>query len=143
MGTRADFYVGTGKEAEWIGSISYDGDPDGSPSRAVRARTEGQYRKRVEELMTERDNISTRPSEGWPWPWKDSHTTDYAYTWSGGHPRLTGGRRWETLAEWKARNKKGRELPPEERVEFPDMSARRMGTSGILAKSGITFLGYP
>jgi hypothetical protein len=24
MGTRGDFYVGRGKDAEWIGSIAYD-----------------------------------------------------------------------------------------------------------------------
>lgn len=29
MSTRADFYVGRGAEAEWIGSISWDGYPDG------------------------------------------------------------------------------------------------------------------
>lgn len=28
MGTRADFYVGTGANAEWLGSIAYDGHPD-------------------------------------------------------------------------------------------------------------------
>ena len=27
MGTRADFYVGRGDAAEWIGSIAYDGYP--------------------------------------------------------------------------------------------------------------------
>lgn len=29
MGTRADFYVGRGKDAEWIGSVAFDGYPDG------------------------------------------------------------------------------------------------------------------
>jgi len=25
MGTRADFYVGMGKDAEWLGSVAWDG----------------------------------------------------------------------------------------------------------------------
>lgn len=27
MGTRADFYVGRGEQAEWLGSIAWDGNP--------------------------------------------------------------------------------------------------------------------
>ena len=26
MGTRADFYVGVGKKAEWLGNVAWDGD---------------------------------------------------------------------------------------------------------------------
>jgi hypothetical protein len=29
MGTRADFYVGRGETAEYLGSIAWDGYPDG------------------------------------------------------------------------------------------------------------------
>jgi hypothetical protein len=29
MGTRADFYVGRGGQAEWLGSIAWDGYPSG------------------------------------------------------------------------------------------------------------------
>lgn len=29
MGTRADFYVGRGESAEWLGSIAWDGYPSG------------------------------------------------------------------------------------------------------------------
>ncbi len=28
MGTRADFYVGLGEQAEWLGSVAWDGNPD-------------------------------------------------------------------------------------------------------------------
>jgi hypothetical protein len=30
MGTRADFYVGRGETAEWLGSIAWDGNPGGA-----------------------------------------------------------------------------------------------------------------
>ena len=29
MGTRADFYIGKGTDAEWLGSIAWNGYPDG------------------------------------------------------------------------------------------------------------------
>jgi hypothetical protein len=29
MGTRADFYIGRGTEAEWLGSVAWDGYPGG------------------------------------------------------------------------------------------------------------------
>lgn len=32
MGTRADFYIGRGENAEWLGSIAWDGDPWPTPS---------------------------------------------------------------------------------------------------------------
>lgn len=38
MGTRADFYVGRGTEAEWIGSIALDGYPDGIPDDGLVVR---------------------------------------------------------------------------------------------------------
>lgn len=46
MGTRADFYVGRGPEAEYLGSIAWDGHPEGMPSELLRSsaepeRTEG------------------------------------------------------------------------------------------------------
>ena len=29
MGTRADLYIGRGTDAEWIGSVAWDGYPSG------------------------------------------------------------------------------------------------------------------
>ena len=37
MGTRADFYIGRGATAEWIGSIAWDGYPDGIPAPILEA----------------------------------------------------------------------------------------------------------
>lgn len=81
MGTRADFYKGRGEEAEWLGSIAWDGYPEGVPSNVVKAATEKEFDEAVNELKKRKD--WTSPEEGWPWPWNDSHTTDYAYAWDG------------------------------------------------------------
>lgn len=92
MGTRADFYVGIGKDAEWIGSIAYDGyrveemtleqsykDLDSMECWAIKSATsEAEFRRAVAKLI-EMNNDGTKPEQGWPWPWANSETTDYAY----------------------------------------------------------------
>lgn len=108
MGTRADFYVGRGTTAEWLGSIAWDGNPDsitphteeqapawrGGPMRPklgewphgahlFDATTEADYRTRVARFFQHRDDV-TLPEHGWPWPWDDSSTTDYAYAFDSG-----------------------------------------------------------
>ena len=40
MGTRADFYVGKGKDSEWLGSIAWDWYPDGIPDNILDAESE-------------------------------------------------------------------------------------------------------
>ena len=68
MGTRADFYVGRGAQAEWLGSTAYDGYPDSFEEIGASA-TEKKYRERVAEMLAE-DESATLPAEGWPWPWE-------------------------------------------------------------------------
>lgn len=84
MGTRADFYVGRGESAEWLGSIAFDGYPDGIASSVLNAITEAGYRNAVSDLLAVERRHATLPDEGWPWPWETSDTTDYAYAFDGG-----------------------------------------------------------
>ena len=94
MGTRADFYVGIGKESEWIGSIAWDGYPDGTPDShgIFKAKTELEFREFVLAMIKKEEG--TTPDMGWPWPWEDSLTTDYAYAWNGKDVRASCGREW-------------------------------------------------
>lgn len=88
MGTRADFYAGRGPEAEWLGSIAWDGYPKGvfhasglpQPSTVTDMTT---WRADVSEFLDGRDD-GTTPDRGWPWPWDDSGTTDYSYAFDDG-----------------------------------------------------------
>jgi hypothetical protein len=81
MGTRADFYVGRGEMAEWIGSVAWDGHPSGFDTPGFFAPcTESEWRAKVQKELADRDD-GTTPDQGWPWPWSDSQTTDYAYAW--------------------------------------------------------------
>jgi hypothetical protein len=78
MGTRADFYVGKGRDAEWLGSIGWDGYPDGVADEVLKATDEVAFRAAVAEFLATRSD-ATMPAQGWPWPWNDSGTTDYSY----------------------------------------------------------------
>jgi hypothetical protein len=151
MGTRADFYVGRGKTAEWVGSVTWDGYPagiaaDNTPSgRLIFVATdEPAYRSAVSEFLGQReDNGSTvtRPDEPWPWPWLDSNTSDYAYAYDGA-VFATGRGGW-----WKVDPAAPEFGEPDEgefvRVELPDMSARQGDLAQTMAKSGLIVLEVP
>lgn len=110
MGTRADFYVGTGPDAEWLGSLAFDGyridkmkekhaddTPDNAECWAIKTATAEQaYRDAVANLLKLNDDATT-PDQGWPWPWENSHTTDYAYAFVDGACKTFP---WGKGAEW-------------------------------------------
>lgn len=84
MGTRADFYIGRGQNAEWLGSVAYDGyEWNDETSVLMRSRTVEEFREAVAAIKLNRADF-TDPCEGWPWPWDDSNTTDYAYVFDDG-----------------------------------------------------------
>jgi hypothetical protein len=122
MGTRADFYVGRGRDAEWLGSIAWDGYPDAMTGNLLQATTPGMFRTEVAAFLAERDDATT-PEMGWPWPWEDSNLTDYAYAFDDGKVWATGGPGWFDPLDMEPENE-GRT------VEFPDMSARKAVTMG-------------
>ena len=124
MGTRADFYVGRGKSAEWLGSIAWDGYPDGIPESVKGAESEASYRDAVRAMLDGRED-ATVPAMGWPWPWDDSGTTDYTYAFDGGtvHASCFGSPWWAAVEE-APEDVEG--LP----ADHPDMSARKATTLG-------------
>lgn len=138
MGTRADFYIGRGEDAEWLGSIAWDGYPKGTPAPLLVAKNEKEFREAVATIASTEDDF-TSPEDGWPWPWEDSNITDYAYTFDGGEVYYTVDyrpNRW-----WKHSGGK----PPEEDDSslkdlpiaiFPNMKSRQNIAKGS-QKSGI------
>jgi hypothetical protein len=133
MGTRADFYVGVGSEAEWLGSIAWDGDPEGIPPSIKRARGDADYRAAVERFLGARDD-ATKPADGWPWPWDDSALTDYAYAFT-----TDGVAASRFGTQWFDPDKPQPELEnaPKTAV-FPNMAARKRVTFG--KRSGAIFI---
>lgn len=145
MGTRADFYVGTGKEAQWLGSLAFDGYRinDMTEQDAVlkddyracydikTATNEKAFREAVT-LLLHVNGDATVPEQGWPWPWDDSQTTDYAYCFDGTKTRTYSfGREITGL-------KDGDEAP-KTKSEFPNMKDVKNVTLG--KRSGLVVLG--
>lgn len=79
MGTRADFYIGRGPDAEWLGSVGFDGYEWAEPGNCLAAVSTADEMRAGVKIIAQRRRDFTDPSEGWPWPWDDSRTTDYAY----------------------------------------------------------------
>lgn len=154
MGTRADFYIGRGSDAEWLGSIAMDGYRGGIAGYILKAKTEANYRKAVDVFLQSRDD-ATFPKDGWPWPWDDSGTSDCSY-W------FFDGKCWDAHGAYMADNTTGADdiflpcdvakseftnddgdfLPEKVKdapiVEYPDMSARKNVTLG--RRSGLIVL---
>ena len=121
MGTRADFYIGRGQGAEWIGSIAWDGYPDGIAKAVLTTTTPDTFRAAVAQFIMREDG--TTPEMGWPWPWNDSQTTDYAYALDAG--KVWGscfGRAWFDPLNVPAEDSV---CEGEKTAVFPDMTARK------------------
>lgn len=133
MGTRADFYVGAGKDAEWIGSVAFDGYKwDEQPDCAImQAKTAEDFRAAVAGGFKGRDDAST-PEDGWPWPWATSSTTDYAYCFEDGATKsYCFGRPIE-------RDESGDTVDTPDRGDWPDMKDKQQVTFG--KRSGLIVL---
>jgi hypothetical protein len=161
MGTRADFYSGKGKTAEWLGSIAWDGNRDGICQQILNCTSDAAFRHAVASFLASRDD-GTTPDQGWPWPWEDSGMSDCHY-W------FFDGRCWEGRGEckrygevyvpadepepdWSLIEKADQDhadaveaalydawLGGRDRIEFPDMSVKKNVTFG--ARSGLMIIG--
>lgn len=140
MGTRADFYVGRGELAEWLGSIGMDGYPDGWPSDPafgpiIAIRTEALFREMVAGMLAACGS-GTVPAQGWPWPWTSSRRTDYAYAFDEGRVWVAcWGRGWDAAdVEPRASEEADEDDDEDDEVSplvpFPDMAARQRVTLG-------------
>jgi hypothetical protein len=134
MGTRADFYVGRGASAEWLGSVAWDGHPE-TRLPELDGSSEEAYRTSVEAILT-KERHATRPADGWPWPWEDSRTTDYAYAYDAdGVWTACFGYRWMDQAEAMGPPTDDEDERAGKQCDFPDMTSRQNVTWG--ERSGI------
>ncbi len=138
MGTRADFYIGRGPEAEWIGSIAYDGYPEGIPDDVLKATTVERFRANLMEFFASISHASLPEQHGWPWPWENSNTTDYAYAFDDGQ---VWGICFGHAPWWPASHRPEEELERHSKLPdtaWPDMSSKQNVTFGH--RSGAIFL---
>lgn len=147
MGTRCDFYVGHGTTAEWVGSYAYDGyevydskawAQDDPASQIAVASSENEYREVVKAYISCGEN-GTLPEQGWPWPWEDSCTTDYAYCFVDGRVECYQYGHGPVAVGEAFMDENGDFLPGlKEKANFPNMTAQQNVTMG--ARSGVLFL---
>lgn len=137
MGTRADFYANHNGAAEWLGSIAWDGYPSGLSDALLAAGSHDEYLVAVKQLFDERDDV-TRPAQGWPWPWEDSWTSDYAYTWNDGKVIWTIGDHGWTDKEPETDEEYNSYRVPAP-FEFPNMKDRQRVTLG--PRNGVIVVG--
>jgi hypothetical protein len=108
--------------------------------KIVTAQTQEDFELHVAERIAEDDG--TRPEQGWPWPWEDSCTTDYAYAFDEGRVFIARfGHTWRTLAEQEAFEASDEDEPLSERCVFPNMKDRQRVTYG--PRSGLIVMGIP
>lgn len=136
MGTRADFYVGRGEKAEWLGSIAFDGYPEGVDKNILWAACEQDYRNAVAALENTRSDF-TKPEMGWPWPWEDSNGTDYAYTWEDDSVIASSfGSPW-----FDTKKAEPCYEGPDCKQKYPNMKAIQKVTFG--ERSGVMLMSHP
>lgn len=141
MATRADFYVGKGPKARWIGSYAMDGDPHSFSKHFINAKNAKEFRKAFLNEIKHRDD-GTLPKDGWPWPWTDSNGTDYSYFFHQGNILVyyfgEGGiplKYWLKI-DWD--DAKKAELGFEKNSVFPDMTSIQKVIFG--PRSGLLFV---
>jgi hypothetical protein len=147
MGTRADFYIEVKNEMEWLGSIAWDGMPSSIPPTILHSKTPKEFRTNVNDFL-DRTTHATTPSQGWPWPWATSDTTDYSYVLIERKSKVLAqhfrSRIFDPLNENDNLNAEseydGENPSPEnQRFQFPDMSDKQNVTFGH--RSGLIIIG--
>lgn len=100
MSTKADFYLGRGPSARWIGSLEWDGMPSAIPLSIRQATKEGEYLLGVGSLLENRPDAQ-HPDQGWPWSHTSSLSTPYSYAFDSGvvYASCYGSSWWEAKAE--------------------------------------------
>lgn len=121
MGTRADFYVRqSNDEMSWIGSVNMDGYPEdkngqGVPKSLLKSRTMQEFCDRFNAYLKANPHTAILP-DAWPWPWRDSTTTDFQYVYD-----VTRGK--VIVCQWGCYS--GGKWKGAQAFTWPNMDARR------------------
>lgn len=126
MGTYADFYVGRGPKARWVGSIDSDGQPENMPKEIRRASTARAFRAAVRFRLRKMNRSplggAVVAGEGeWPHSWTNSAKSDFAYAFDRGLVYVSNfGGPWIPIADLRRRPRK--EDDSAVAVVFPEMT---------------------
>lgn len=76
---KADFYVGTGRGADWIGSVRKNGDVYHIPPELLLQINSVMFEELAIDFIKATDGIVANHICEWPWEWTDSRMTDFSY----------------------------------------------------------------
>ncbi len=139
MGTRSDYWIGRGLEAEWLGSLGWDGHPESVDPAVLKATDEQSFRAAVKSMLTESDD-GTTPEMGWAWPWADSCLTDYAYAFDNGRVWASCfGHTWFDPNESREEDEENGDCRGPREAVFPNMTSKKNVTLG--PRSGLIVFG--
>jgi hypothetical protein len=85
---KADFYVGIGPSAEWLGSVSKCGELWAISTPILLQVNQTMYEEMVIEYIKYCEGVVANHVCQWPWEWFDSRMTDYSYTFIPEHHRV-------------------------------------------------------
>lgn len=127
MGTRCDFYRGRGEAACYLGSIGHDAFVEEMAEYFAGVTTWEAFEAVLARVFADYGEIPA--ANGWPWPWRDSHTTDTVVAfdegqvWTEHHSGF-----WSPLADY--------DVPTPVRCVHPDMvQAEEATPSGRLRRA--------
>lgn len=93
MGTRAQFFIGNPQDLEnreWLGTIAWDGYPEGECGSLVKASSEVGFRALVAHMRDTRDDFCDPARRSFPFPWQDDlFLTDWTYALFDGAVQAT------------------------------------------------------
>ena len=107
MGTRTQFFTGDPQDLEgrkWLGTLAWDGYPDGDCGVLAAAGTEEEFLAAVAGIKAARRDFCDPAKHGFPFPWTDNlFLTDFTYAFFGGRTQVTNyARGWIGLADYLA-----------------------------------------
>ena len=86
--TKADFYIGNGIAANWIGSVYSDAYPSGIPIQILICVNPTLFEEEVVEYIHRVQGVVKTDGDQWPWLWPDSQLTDYSYMFLPDHNKV-------------------------------------------------------
>jgi len=85
---KADFYVGDGRQADWVGSVNRCGEIWAISTPILLQVNRTMYEELVIEYINFCEGVVANHVCQWPWEWPDSSGTDYSYIFSPAHEKV-------------------------------------------------------
>ncbi len=85
---KADFYVGMGSNADWIGSVEKCGEVWALDTTILIQVNKTMYEELVIEYIKFYKGIVANHVCQWPWEWTDSRMTNYSYIFIPEHEKV-------------------------------------------------------